>query len=152
MGAIRAGGLHHVGITVSDLDRSLRFYADVFGGELEWQIEGEGEGVEAISRVPGGSMRVASLKLPYGRLELFEWRNPPGRANDRDLNDIGATHICFEVDDLDAAYARLQELEVPCWYPPQDVTEGPLAGLRFFYFEDPDGLKVELLTPPQEAR
>jgi catechol 2,3-dioxygenase-like lactoylglutathione lyase family enzyme len=150
MAAAPARGLHHVGVTVADLERSAAFYEDVFGGEREWLIEAEGDGVDQMTRVPGTSMRVTSLKLPYGALELFEFSSPEGRVNDRRLNDVGATHVCLEVDDVDAVYEKLGELGVECWYPPQESTEGPLKGLRFFYFQDPDGLMVEVLRPPQE--
>jgi catechol 2,3-dioxygenase-like lactoylglutathione lyase family enzyme len=146
-GVRTAVGLHHVGITVENLERSIEFYANVFGADLEWSIESAGEGAEAVSRVPGADMRIASLRLPYGRLELFEFAAPRGRPNDGVLNDIGATHICLEVADVDAVYARVQELGLRCWYAPIEVTQGLLAGQRFFFFEDPDGLKVEVLTP-----
>jgi catechol 2,3-dioxygenase-like lactoylglutathione lyase family enzyme len=144
---VPARGLHHVGLTVSDLDRSVAFYSELFGGEKEWTIEADDpEG--ALTRVPGAAMTVTSLRLPYGNLELFEFEGPDGRDDQRRLNDIGVSHICIEVDDVDAVYAEALERGVECWYPPKESTEGPLAGLRFFYLVDPDGVPVEVLRPP----
>ena len=138
-------GLHHHGFTVSDLDRSVQFYCDAFGAKVEFIVEFGGEGPSKLVRVPGAEMRVASLLFDRGALELFQYLNPPGRPYDRTAADVGTSHLCLEVDDIEQAYARVQSLGIECRYPPQHVYEGPRAGLSFFYLHDPDGLPVELL-------
>jgi catechol 2,3-dioxygenase-like lactoylglutathione lyase family enzyme len=143
---VRTKGLEHWGYTVSDAERTARFYEDVFGAKREWAIEMEGDEVAEMVRVPGADVRVVLLSFGNAAIELFEYRNEGGRGHDRRADDIGAGHLCLEVEDVDAAYARLQELSVPCRFPPVHVDEGPLAGLSFFYFDDPDGLPVELLA------
>jgi catechol 2,3-dioxygenase-like lactoylglutathione lyase family enzyme len=145
----RTRGLHHQGITVSDLDRSVRFYSEVFGATVDWEIEASGEGISELTRVPEADIRVALLRLPYGNIELFEYRNPDGRPYELRSNDVGAAHLCLEVDDVEAAYDRLQELGVTCRFPPQVAESGRIAGYRYFYFDDPDGLPVELLQLPE---
>jgi catechol 2,3-dioxygenase-like lactoylglutathione lyase family enzyme len=145
----RGTRLHHVGVTVPDLDRSIRFYADVFGAELEWDLTVEGDAAAGLTRVPGADLRFVSLRFAHGSIELFEFRGgAPGRPNDRALNDVGVHHLCLEVDDIEAVHRRLVELDLPCWTEPQLIEEGSLAGLRFFMFEDPDGQLVEILQPP----
>lgn len=138
-------GLHHHGFTVSDLDRSVRFYQDAFGAEVEFIVDFGGEEPSKLVRVPGAKMRVASLQFGRGSLELFQYLSPPGRPYDRSANDIGTSHLCLEVEDIDAAYGWLQSIGVDCRYSPRHVYEGPRAGLSFFYVHDPDGLPVELL-------
>lgn len=140
----RTTGMHHFGVVVSDLERSVRFYEDVFGARKEWEMEASGEAVSALTRVPGSDVRIAFLRLPNAGLELFEYRRPPGRPYPLQPNDVGRSHLCLEVDDIDAAYARLQELDVECHFPPQRIDEGVLAGLRFFDFSDPDGVPIEI--------
>lgn len=144
----RATGLHHFGVTVSDLDRSARFYEDVFDVRSEWELEVSGEEVSQAVRVEGADVRMAFLRLPNAGLELLEYRNPGGRTYDRRNNDVGAAHLCLEVADIGAAYERLQARGAECYTTPQLVGGGALAGYRFFFFEDPDGLVVELLQPP----
>lgn len=142
---LTARGLHHHGFTVSDLDRSVEFYEKAFGAEREWIVEFGGERPSEMVNVPGADMRVASLRLPHGWLEIFEFISPDGRPYDRTAADVGASHLCLEVDDVEAAYEWMKELGVECRYPPQHVHEGPRAGISFFYVYDPDGLPVELL-------
>lgn len=142
--AIATTGLDHHGLTVVDAERSARFYEDVFGATREWDIEMAGEAVAEATQVPGADLRVILLSFGNAKLELFEYRNSGAGPYAGRSDQIGATHLGLEVEDIDAAYARLQELGVPCRMPPQHVAEGPLAGLSWFYFTDPDGLLVEL--------
>ncbi|GAA3551376.1 hypothetical protein GCM10022222_38640 [Amycolatopsis ultiminotia] len=140
-----AYGLHHHGVTVTDLDRSVRFYQEAFGAKVEFIVDFGGEGPSRIVRVPGAQMRVASMLLPHGMLELVQYLAPEGRPYDRTAADVGTSHLCLEVEDIERAYQWMQELGVDCRYPPQHVYEGPRAGLSFFYLHDPDGLPIELL-------
>lgn len=146
--ATRATGLHHVGVTVSDLDRSLEFYADVFDVHPELDLEIDPATVERATRVVGSTCRLAFVRLPDGVvIELLEY-SKKGRDYALSNNDVGAAHPCFLVSDIDAAYARLQARGADCYHEPTEIPGGPLEGYRFFYFEDPDGLVVELLQPP----
>jgi catechol 2,3-dioxygenase-like lactoylglutathione lyase family enzyme len=144
----RALGLHHVGITVSDLDHSLRFYAELFGLTVEYAFA-VGDEVSAAARVPGVDARGAVLALPDGgRIELIEYRQPVGQPFGLANNDVGASHPCVLVDDLDAAHARLLELGADPFTPPLLIEEGALTGYRWLYFADLDGLVVELWEAP----
>ena len=103
-------GLHHVGITVKDLDASIRFYHDVLG--LEFSNEPspwfEGEELGQAVGVPGASLRQVSLLLDDTTLELLEYRRPPGEATaPLASNNLGASHIAFLVDDIEAKKAEL---------------------------------------------
>ena len=77
--------LHHVGITVKDLDASIRFYHDVLGLQFSNEpsplFEGEALG-EAVG-VPGGALRQVSLLLGDTTLELLEYKSPPSRSEER---------------------------------------------------------------------
>jgi len=150
--AIRTKGLDHYGYTVSDVERTATFYETVFGAQREWQLEMDGEHVAGMTRVPGADIKVALLSFGNSAIELFEYRNEGGaKTDERPANDVGAGHLCLEVEDVDAAYAHLQEQGVTCRFAPVHVEEGPLAGLSFFYFDDPDGLLVELVANRGDA-
>jgi len=144
MTTIRTRGLDHWGYTVSDAERTARFYEEAFGARRVWDIELAGDGVAEATQVPGADLRAILLSFGNAAIELFEYRGTGGATQIARADALGAGHLGLEVEDLDAAYARLQELGVPCRLPPQHVEEGPLAGLSWFYFTDPDGLLVEL--------
>lgn len=149
---VRSLGLHHMGIAVSDLRRSLEFYADVLGMEPEYTFEVDEDFAAKVTRVAGATVHVAFLPLPGGGIELLEYRGPAAKPYALRNCDIGAAHPCIEVDDIDAAYARLQARGADCYTPPLPIEGGALDGYRWFYFEDPDGLLVELFEPPADAR
>ena len=141
-------GLHHVGITVKDLDASIRFYHDVLG--LEFSNEPspwfEGGGLGDAVGVPGAGLRQVSLILGDSTFELLEYNNPPSETEAPLLsNNIGASHVAFFVDDIHAKKAELEAKGIEFYSDVNSVDEGVLAGWRWVYFEDPDGYPLELV-------
>lgn len=141
-------GLHHVGITVKDLDASIRFYHDVLGlgfvNEPSPWFDGPGLG-PAVG-VPGAALRQVSLKLGETTLELLEYRSPPSQTvKPLVSNNIGASHVAFHVDDIHATKADLESKGINFYSDVNVVDEGVLAGWRWVYFEDPDGYPLELV-------
>ena len=145
--------IFHTGVTVSNLDRSIRFYRDQLGLEL---VTGPTEvfSGEALSRglgVPEAELRLAVFKVGDGSLELLEYVNPPSPV-ERPMppNTLGAMHVAFRVDDVHSKVKELTAKGVKFLSPPNVVTDGPLAGWTWVYFLDPDGITVELIeyNPP----
>jgi catechol 2,3-dioxygenase-like lactoylglutathione lyase family enzyme len=140
--------LHHVGITVKDLEASIRFYHDVLG--LQFVNEPspwfDGEELGKAVGVPGGALRQVSLELGDTTLELLEYKSPPSETT-RPLmsNSIGASHVGFLVDDIEAKKAELEAKGIEFYSDVNRVDEGVLAGWRWVYFEDPDGYPLELV-------
>ena len=140
--------LHHVGITVKDLDASIRFYHDVLG--LQFSNEPspwfEGEELGLAVGVPGAALRQVSLLLGDTTLELLEYRNPPSETTSPlGSNNVGASHVAFLVDDVDAKKAELEAKGIEFYSRVNVVDEGVLAGWRWVYFSDPDGYPLELV-------
>jgi catechol 2,3-dioxygenase-like lactoylglutathione lyase family enzyme len=79
-------------------------------------------------------------------MELIEYRNrPESSAAPVPNNYMGAAHVCFKVDDVRAKKAELEAKGVKFYSDVNVVDEGPLAGWRWVYFSDPDGLALELV-------
>jgi catechol 2,3-dioxygenase-like lactoylglutathione lyase family enzyme len=141
-------GVFHTGLTVSDLDRSIAFYRDVLG--LTVQIPPTdvfgGEDVSRGIGVPGASLRLAVLKTGAGSLELLEYRTPASPI-ERPVppNSLGAMHVAFQVQDIRRVMAELEAKGVRFLSGPNIVDDGPLAGWRWVYFHDPDGIALELV-------
>jgi catechol 2,3-dioxygenase-like lactoylglutathione lyase family enzyme len=142
-----------VGITVADMDRSLEFYSKVLSFEKVSDVEVSGEHYERLQGVFGLRMRVARLRLGDEFIELTEYLVPKGRPIpvDSRSNDRWFQHVAIIVSDMDRAYAWLRQHKV------QHASTGPqrlpdwnknAAGIRAFYFRDPDGHNLEILQFP----
>ncbi len=141
--------IHHAGLVVRDLDRSIYFYHDILG--LPFANEPtpwfSGPQLEAGVGVPGAVLRQVSLRTgEHSTMELIEYQNRPASSTAPVPNNyLGAAHVCFEVDDVRAKKAELEAKGVKFYSDVNVVDEGPLAGWRWVYFSDPDGLALEIV-------
>ena len=144
--------IHHTGYTVSDLDRSLGFYRDLLGMEVLATQEKDGGYLAAIVGYPDAHVRMAHLRMPGSDhvVELFQYLAPAGGRPERiEPRDVGTAHLCFLVDDLRSAYARLRDAGVESFVSePVAVDTGINTGGFGLYLRDPDGIVVELFQPP----
>jgi catechol 2,3-dioxygenase-like lactoylglutathione lyase family enzyme len=144
-----------VGLTVSDLDRSVAFYTTVLDFRKVSEDERSGPEIEALAGVFGARVRIVRLRLGEETLQLSEFLAPRGRPAPADSrsNDRWFQHVAIIVSDMDRAYARLRRFKV------QHASTGPqllpktipgAAGIRAFYFRDPDGHPLEILQFPPD--
>ena len=84
----------------------------------------------------------------YGKgedlLELFEWVSPKCPPKVLRPYDTGTMHMAFEVTNIEGVYEKLKGQGVKFVSPPIRITEGPMKGWVWCYFEDPDGVRLEL--------
>ena len=147
--------IHHVGLTVSDLDRSLGFWRDALGMEvvLEPQ-ERQGGYFEAIVCEPGVHVRMAQLAFAgtgTPRVELFQYLAPAAGVHRSRPADVGFSHVCLACPDLDGLLARLRDAGGEPFSDVVVVDTGANAGARCLYLRDPDGHVVELIQPAPAA-
>jgi catechol 2,3-dioxygenase-like lactoylglutathione lyase family enzyme len=144
-----------VGLTVSDLDRSVAFFTEVLAFAKVSETEAWGDAYERLHGVFGARVRVARLRLGDEEIELTEYLAPRGRPIPPDARSHDRTfqHVAIIVSDMDAAYAALRRHKVthassgPQTLPPSIVAA---AGIRAFYFKDPDGHALEILQFPPD--
>ncbi|MFT4082555.1 MAG: VOC family protein [Nocardioides sp.] len=141
--------IHHVGITVSDIGRSLDFYEDLLGGERLGPYERSGPRIDAVTGHPGVVVRQAFVRAREGTtiVELLQYDGGSGLSIDPDNGHAGAAHVGVTVTDLDATLAHLSERGAEAISVPVTTSE-PLAGWRVVYVLDPDRVRVELMEPP----
>jgi len=143
----------HVGITVRDLDESIRFYHDLLGLEIVTEPSPWFDGPELGHGVgvPGAELKQVCLRLGDTMIELLEYRTPPS-PTERPLlsHSIGASHLAFQVEDIRAAKAELEDAGVAFYSDINVVDEGVLSGWRWVYFSDPDGYPLELVENAYE--
>jgi catechol 2,3-dioxygenase-like lactoylglutathione lyase family enzyme len=146
-------GTNHVGISVADLDRSIKFYSDAFGMEVVAQIafdEKTEEGrYERILGLKGAAGRVAVLKVGDTQLELFEFSNPVPRRADpsHPVCDHGISHFCLEVSDIEVICDRLKAAGASFHCPPLLF----FGRTRATYVRDPEGNVFELIERVNSA-
>ncbi|MBM7517157.1 VOC family protein [Nocardioides nitrophenolicus] len=141
--------IHHVGITVSDLARSLAFYEDLLGGERLGPYERSGPRIDAVTGYPGVVVRQAFVRAQEGGtvVELLQYDGGSDVVLDPDNGNVGAAHVAITVTDLDGTLDRLRERGVTALSEPIVASE-PMAGHRVVYVLDPDRVRVELVEPP----
>src|SRR5712672_1879298 len=117
VGALGAGNgprlvtaVDSIGITVSDLDRSVDFYTNVLSFQKVSEFETDGDQVEHLEGVFGLRLRRARLRLGDEFLELTEFLTPKGRPVPLDSrsNDRWFQHVALIVNDMDRAYKWLR--------------------------------------------
>jgi catechol 2,3-dioxygenase-like lactoylglutathione lyase family enzyme len=141
-------------MTVSDMDRSVDFYGRVLSFGKISDVELVGSEYEHLEGVFGLRMRVVRMQLGSELIELTEYLAPRGRPvpTDSRSNDRWFQHIAIVTTDMDRAYAWLRQNKVQhASSGPQTLPEyiKPAAGIRAFYFADPDGHPLEILQFPQ---
>jgi catechol 2,3-dioxygenase-like lactoylglutathione lyase family enzyme len=146
-------GLSHIGITVSDMETSLRFYRDGLGLEVYIDRIADHDYLREVTAVPSANVRIVYLRIPGSRVpvELLEHRGierVPARTRPC---DPGSVHFGLQVPNIDAFHERLVELGFDSRSGhPVDITAGPFRGARTCFFTDPDGFLVELQQPPAD--
>lgn len=149
-----------VGMTVSDMARSIQFYSTVLTFRVVADTEVVGEPIERLTGVFGTRARVVRMRLADEEIELTQFLAPRGRPIpvDSRSNDRWFQHVAIIVRDMPQAYARLRHYQV------EHASSGPqrlpdwnrnAGGIEAFYFKDPDAHVLEVLAFPRgkgEAR
>jgi catechol 2,3-dioxygenase-like lactoylglutathione lyase family enzyme len=136
---------NHVGISVSDIERSIAFYRDMFGMEQLCEVfPFGGEQFEAIMDIPGVTGRMCMIGRNDLQLELFEFAGARPKDPEYPVSDRGYSHFGFEVEDIAATYAKLKAAGVRIHSPVITFNQG---SMKAAYCRDPDGNVFELLEP-----
>ncbi len=136
---------HHVGITVSNLERAVAWYGKIFGLKPGVSLEVSGPTGEQVLRLPPHIHRAALLPVGDFVIELLEFI--PQRKDKVEMrqDDVGYVYICFAVEDLDEVYERLSAEGIDFHTEPLLADQGQLAGSKFCVMRDPDGKTIEFI-------
>ena len=122
--------LEVVPLPVADVERSIAFYRDAVGFDLDHDVS-PGNGLRVVQLTPPGS----ACSVVFG-VGIDDGSVPPGSV--RNLHLV--------VDDVDAARAELADRGVEL----SDVVD--MGGVRYAFFADPDGNSWALQQIPSRAR
>ena len=127
--------IHHVAIICSDYPASRRFYSEILGLPI----------IREVWRAERQSWK-CDLALGTAAIELFSFPTPPPRPSRPEA--LGLRHLAFAVEDIDMAVRRLEAQGVAC----EPIRVDEHTGRRFTFFEDPDGLPLELYAEADSVR
>lgn len=136
----------HVGLCVSDLERSMRFYCDGLGFEPAERFELDGTQVPGLAEAleVTSPAVVVSQMIVHGplKVELLGWTSPrPEGEPSTHRNRLGLTHLSFYVEDIDKAIAELTRLGGSLL---PETRQSP--GIELVFLSDPDGTRIELMA------
>ncbi|NQT48461.1 MAG: VOC family protein [Chloroflexi bacterium] len=145
--------LHHVAISVKDVESSLAFYRDTLGLTLFQDEVISGPDVDTALMETGAKVRMVLLADEVGNMiELLEWQTPPARerpAEHLKFTSTGLVEVCLMVSDLEAVERNLARngfsFRTPVWRFGSDLDSYGGAEARIRYVVDPDGVHVELM-------
>jgi glyoxylase I family protein len=145
------GAVAHIGITVRNMDRALRFYRDLLRLKVLGDLTIEGDEADILTREKGVKLRVAYLRsekdLKGPPLELLHFVEPAGDGKGPypRLTNPGITEVAFWVRDIEQTYAELGTRGVKFLSPPQLFKLEGYGKAKAVYFWDPDGTILELI-------
>jgi len=141
--------VHHVGITVADLEQSITFWSALLGGAERDRRILDGPRLGELLGYPAARIDSCWFDLPGGiALELLQYLEPEEAAYEPGNAHPGNVHVCLHVEDMDAAHARALAAGARTVSPaPIEIAQGPRAGTKVAYVRDPDGVTLELLQP-----
>jgi catechol 2,3-dioxygenase-like lactoylglutathione lyase family enzyme len=139
----------HLGICVSDLERSVRFYTEGLGFEpvASHQV---GPEFGPLMEVDGVQLESRMLARDGVTIELLGYESPgvTGDGSRRPMNQVGLTHLSLRVDDVDGLAATIEDLGGTVVTATRTTFDLPGARLDFLYCTDPDGVRIELMDLP----
>ena len=125
---LKLNRIHHIAIICSDYERSKRFYTEI----LEFTI------VREVYREERRSYKLDLEVNGLYQIELFSFPGPPPRPSQPEA--VGLRHLAFEVNNLEEAIFHLNKYDVVT----EPIRVDEFTGKRFTFFNDPDGLPLEL--------
>lgn len=120
--------IHHIAIICSNYEVSKSFYTNILGFQI----------LNEVFREERNSYKLDLLVNDTYQIELFSFPNPPKRHTRPEA--VGLRHLAFEVLNIKEAVEELTQKGVVA----EAIRVDPHTGKKFTFFQDPDGLPLEL--------
>jgi len=149
--AATASAVHHVGMSVADLDRALAFWRAFLGAPERWRRMLDRPYLAKHLGIPGVTIDAAFVDLPGGVvLELLDYKTPGKTPNSEATQNPGNVHLCLGVDDAEVAWRHAVACGARpvCPDGPVAIDGGPNLGARASYLRIHDGISLEFFEKP----
>ena len=134
----------HVGISVRNLNESVKFYTEILGMQEDIRAYHKGETISRVVAVENTEVEVCYVTKGKHRLELIEYKNKDKAKLNytyKSQDDPGLVHIAFIVDDVEEIYQKIKDLGYEFNSPPMITREN---GPKIAFFRGPDNVIIEL--------
>jgi len=140
--------LTHIGICVSDLVRSRRFYCDALGFSAVGALSVSGDEASTLLEIDDVELEAVYLERDGTRIELLYYPSQAGGASDAPvpMNQPGFTHLSFRVEDLDSTVEAL--VKAGGRLLEHTRVDNPQFRAGAVFLTDPDGTRIELVEAP----
>lgn len=149
--------VHHVGLIVQNLETSMEFYNKLFDKEPDILTKVDNSaGLSrqfGVGEKPGDAVaKIAFYHIDNTSVELIETVQPKAELVQPPVYQPGAKHLCFQCEDIEAAYNDLTGRGIKFAAKPAyfDEEQPKLDGVKFAYFFDPDGNFLEIMEDPSK--
>ena len=138
-------GFNHTGIVVNDLEATLAFYCGTLGLREHRRIESVAPLAGDHTGIPGAKRTLVFVGFEDGhQIELVKFHEPQAQPGHQQISQLGTSHICFNVDDLEKTHADLSAAGVKFVTEPKfRDTENGRRGI--VYASDPEGNWLEFI-------
>lgn len=139
----------HIGITVSDMDRAIRFFRDVLGARIGEPRYYDDPAIGKVNGFPGALMTIGHAFVGGYSFELLQYHTPDDRrSSDLRPCDSGHIHLALKVHGIEALVARMEREGFVATGPVQRVGARGLAASYLCGF---DRFVIELLEDAAPA-
>ncbi|MBI49987.1 MAG: hypothetical protein CL781_01465 [Chloroflexi bacterium] len=139
-------GFNHSGFVVRDLDKMVSFYRDDLGLTIDREIDSKAPTEGDHTGIPGAHRTLIFVGTGGEHaLELVYYVEPESPKGHLDRNQLGATHICFNVSDIEQLYEKLKAKGVKFVTPPVMKTNSDGSKRGICYCQDPEGNWLEFI-------
>lgn len=142
----------HVGLTIKDMNATIKFYQDILGLTLSGDMTMEGPAVSILTQIPDAKLRVvyfqSSQSIHTVPIELIEFIGDHYESSPYDtLNHVGLSEVCFLTQNIDETYHMLKQKGVKFLSEPQyfDLSDQGYGKSKVVYFYDNNGIVLELM-------
>lgn len=136
---------NHTGIVVKDVGKMVAFYTEVLGLKKLREIDSVAPPTGDHTGIPGARRKLVFVGFPDGhQIELVHYIDPPSPRGHLDKHQFGATHICFNVDDLASLHRGLSARGVKFVTTPK-FRDMPGGKIGIVYAQDPEGNWLEFI-------
>jgi len=136
----------HIGLCVSDIEASLRFYTEGLGFEVAEGFDVGDEVAHTLEVEQGVVLRSQMIQKDGMKIELLGWSSPqPFGVPSTSRGQMGLTHLSFNVVDMPTVEARLVEMGATVVESTRTAMVMPGATMHLLFLADPDGTRVELM-------
>lgn len=125
---MKVNKIHHIAIICSDYEKSKDFYVNILGFKI----------IKETYREERNSYKLDLAVGENDQIELFSFPNSPKRLSYPEA--LGLRHLAFEVDNIEETVKELNNKNINT----EPVRIDECTGKKFTFFNDPDGLPIEL--------